>query len=200
MAPNVPKIRHKEPFFAGFSGFTRSWLTRCPVCGHEVSRTAVTCPHCGHRLRRPVATFFLFLFLAFCALWTYGSLNPPNNLPSPPPTSSVSPAAPTEDAFADPKDTASRAQLTEIIAFIRLAAFPCTGTVPYRAFETLSPLLIPLMDGKHPIAEEEIKAKETEVQQFRSEFGDHEWCALYTAEMGKAQAIIDSLNRNAGRQ
>jgi hypothetical protein len=32
---------------------TRSLLTTCRVCGHEVSQTAVTCPHCGHRLRRP---------------------------------------------------------------------------------------------------------------------------------------------------
>jgi hypothetical protein len=80
-----------------------------------------------------------------------------------------------------------------MIAFIRHASEPCAGSVPDMwSFEALSLMMV----AKPPIAEEEVQAKEKDVQQFRARLGLQKWCQLYALEMKEAH---DFANMPRGR-
>lgn len=83
-----------------------------------------------------------------------------------------------------------------MIAFIRLAAEDCAGSAPDMwVFEALSLLAGP----KPPLAEEEIAAKESEVQRDRARLGVRRWCDLYGVEMNEAHVIFSMVTGRAPR-
>jgi uncharacterized OB-fold protein len=51
-------------------------LTKCPECGHEVSKKARTCPSCGHRKKQFLdgcGTVIVILILVIIVIWFVGA-------------------------------------------------------------------------------------------------------------------------------
>jgi hypothetical protein len=88
-------------------------------------------------------------------------------------------------------DAAGRAKFAEQVAFLRLASQPCASALDASARTHWPGELLALFSQvKPPITDEEIAAKEKEVQGFRSQLGDAKWCELYAVEMREAHLIF----------
>jgi hypothetical protein len=101
------------------------------------------------------------------------------------------------DANSQDHDAARRAKLAEMIAFFRLASEPCEGSVP----QSWGSEVVMLQMATTPaMREEEIKAKEKEVEQHRLRLGQTRWCELYAVEMREAHIIFDAAMKGRFRQ
>ncbi len=88
-------------------------------------------------------------------------------------------------------DAAGRAKFAEQFAFFKLASQPCASALDASARTHWPGELLALFSQvKPPITDEEIAAKEKEVQGFRSQLGDAKWCELYAVEMREAHLIF----------
>ena len=85
-----------------------------------------------------------------------------------------------------------RATFAEMIAFARLASVPCQRLAPdadsFRAL-ALRSLIQP------PITEEEIAAKEKDIQRLRVRLGLSRWCKRYAGQMEQARILVRVLRR-----
>ena len=84
-------------------------------------------------------------------------------------------------------DQPGRETFAEMIAFARLAPIACERRAPdTESFHALA--LLTLI--KPPLTEEEIVAKEKEVQQLRLRLGLRKWCEVYAGEMEQARILV----------
>jgi hypothetical protein len=94
-------------------------------------------------------------------------------------------------AAAQDYDAVGRAKLAEMGAFIRQASEPCGASIPAGGIDAAFALYV---SARPPITETEIAAKETEIQQYRSQLGLEKWCQLYAIEMNEAHIILELLS------
>jgi hypothetical protein len=79
-----------------------------------------------------------------------------------------------------------------MIAFARLASLPCKRLAPdVEGFHAL--VLQRLI--KPPLAQEEIAAKEKDVNRLRDRLGLSRWCKRYAGEMEQARILVQVLRR-----